>query len=145
MAQPALAVHGGAGSPPRGDETPYREALAAGLAAGWSALESRGALDAVQAAVESLEDAPLFNAGRGSVLTASGAVEMDAAIALGPGEPATRGGGGTVGAVARDAGGALAAATSTGGVRGQLPGRVGDTPLIGAGTYAAEACAGSAT
>src|ERR671937_1433544 len=85
MAQPALAVHGGAGSPPRGDETPYREALAAGLAAGWTALESGGALDAVQAAVELLEDAPLFNAGRGSVLTACGAVEMDAAIAFGPG------------------------------------------------------------
>ena len=43
---------------------------------------------------------------------------------------------GTVGAVCRDAGGRLAAATSTGGRRGQLPGRVGDTPVIGAGTWA---------
>lgn len=43
---------------------------------------------------------------------------------------------GTVGAVALDAAGTLAAATSTGGLTGKLPGRVGDTPLIGAGTYA---------
>jgi beta-aspartyl-peptidase (threonine type) len=43
---------------------------------------------------------------------------------------------GTVGAVARDLHGAVAAATSTGGVTNQLPGRVGDTPLIGAGTFA---------
>jgi L-asparaginase / beta-aspartyl-peptidase len=55
------------------------------------------------------------------------------------------GGGGTVGAVARDARGALAAATSTGGVRGQLPGRVGDSPILGAGTYADARCAVSAT
>jgi L-asparaginase / beta-aspartyl-peptidase len=44
--------------------------------------------------------------------------------------------GGTVGAVCRDRRGALAAATSTGGIRGQLPGRVGDAPMIGAGTWA---------
>jgi beta-aspartyl-peptidase (threonine type) len=43
---------------------------------------------------------------------------------------------GTVGAVARDRSGNLAAATSTGGLDGKLPGRVGDSPLIGAGTYA---------
>ena len=43
---------------------------------------------------------------------------------------------GTVGAVALDATGQLAACTSTGGVRAQLPGRVGDTPMIGAGTWA---------
>ncbi len=43
---------------------------------------------------------------------------------------------GTVGAVACDARGRLAAATSTGGLTGQLPGRVGDSPLIGAGTWA---------
>ena len=46
---------------------------------------------------------------------------------------------GTVGAVARDTSGALAAATSTGGITGQLPGRVGDTPLVGAGTFADDA------
>jgi L-asparaginase / beta-aspartyl-peptidase len=53
---------------------------------------------------------------------------------------------GTVGAVARDRDGNLAAATSTGGITGKLPGRVGDTPVIGAGTYADNAtCAVSAT
>ena len=43
---------------------------------------------------------------------------------------------GTVGCVVRDADGRLAAATSTGGVFNKLPGRVGDTPIIGAGTFA---------
>ncbi len=53
---------------------------------------------------------------------------------------------GTVGAVARDRRGDLAAATSTGGMTGKLPGRIGDTPVIGAGTYADNAsCAVSAT
>ena len=42
----------------------------------------------------------------------------------------------TVGAVARDGNGDLAAATSTGGTRGKLPGRVGDSPLVGSGAYA---------
>lgn len=52
---------------------------------------------------------------------------------------------GTVGAVALDAAGRLAAATSTGGVFGKLEGRVGDTPLIGAGTWADEFVAASCT
>jgi len=53
---------------------------------------------------------------------------------------------GTVGAVARDRDGNLAAATSTGGMTGKTPGRVGDSPIIGAGTYADNAtCAVSAT
>jgi beta-aspartyl-peptidase (threonine type) len=53
---------------------------------------------------------------------------------------------GTVGAVARDAQGNLAAATSTGGTTNKLPGRVGDSPIIGAGTYANNAtCAVSCT
>jgi len=52
----------------------------------------------------------------------------------------------TVGAVARDRAGHVAAATSTGGVTGALSGRVGDSPIIGAGTYADDrACAVSAT
>jgi isoaspartyl peptidase/L-asparaginase-like protein (Ntn-hydrolase superfamily) len=55
-------------------------------------------------------------------------------------------GGGTVGAVARDRHGHLAAATSTGGRNGQLPGRIGDSPIPGAGTWADDAgCAVSAT
>jgi len=53
---------------------------------------------------------------------------------------------GTVGAVARDRSGGLAAATSTGGMTNKKPGRIGDTPLIGAGTYASDqSCAVSAT
>ncbi|MCZ2389788.1 MAG: isoaspartyl peptidase/L-asparaginase [Acidobacteria bacterium] len=52
---------------------------------------------------------------------------------------------GTVGAVACDAQGRLAAATSTGGMTNKKFGRIGDTPLIGAGTYANERCAVSCT
>jgi beta-aspartyl-peptidase (threonine type) len=52
---------------------------------------------------------------------------------------------GTVGAVCLDGSGRLAAATSTGGRRGQLPGRVGDTPVIGAGTWADDQVAVSCT
>jgi isoaspartyl peptidase/L-asparaginase-like protein (Ntn-hydrolase superfamily) len=155
-------------------------------------------------AVKVLEDAPMFNAGRGSVPSVDGTVEADAAVAdghrrraggvaacrgvrnpveaaravmertahvlivgdavaelaqrcrldLAPDEwfvvgDAERGGllaGETVGAVARDADGHLAAATSTGGRRGQLRGRVGDSPLVGAGIWADDTtCAVSAT
>jgi beta-aspartyl-peptidase (threonine type) len=210
----ALAIHGGAGSLPRvpftaAREDAYRHGLLRALAAGQRLLESDGcALDAVQAAVTVLEDDPLFNAGRGAVLTADGTIELDAAImdgcelragavagvrhlrnpvqlarailedgshvflvgegaerfavqcgialvdndslvtpdrrlqlealkgphaqALGLDEPPL----GTVGAVARDRSGRLAAATSTGGTAGKRPGRVGDSPVIGAGTYA---------
>jgi isoaspartyl peptidase/L-asparaginase-like protein (Ntn-hydrolase superfamily) len=158
------------------------------------------ALDAVETAVRSLEDCPLFNAGRGSVLNAEGHVEMDAAVMDGAsqqpgacagivrvrhpvslarailektphvllvGEGALRyaedaglefedpdwfvvdkerdAQHGTVGAVALDSDRRLAAATSTGGVRGQLHGRVGDTPVIGAGTWADERVAVSCT
>ena len=52
---------------------------------------------------------------------------------------------GTVGAVACDANGFLAAATSTGGMTNKKLGRVGDTAIIGAGTYADETCAVSCT
>jgi L-asparaginase / beta-aspartyl-peptidase len=52
---------------------------------------------------------------------------------------------GTVGAVARDIAGRLAAATSTGGLLGKMPGRVGDAPLIGSGTWADERVAVSCT
>ncbi|GEJ59291.1 isoaspartyl peptidase/L-asparaginase family protein [Anaeromyxobacter diazotrophicus] len=48
---------------------------------------------------------------------------------------------GTVGAVARDRHGHLAAATSTGGMAMKRPGRVGDTPIVGCGTYADDALA----
>src|SRR5512144_1484342 len=77
---PALIVHGGAGADPGG-----RDELRAGMreaaGAGWRALAAGGsALDAVEAAVRSLEDHPRFNAGRGSVLTSEGTVETDASI-----------------------------------------------------------------
>ena len=52
---------------------------------------------------------------------------------------------GTVGAVACDTAGNLASATSTGGMTGKTPGRVGDCPVFGAGTWADESCAISAT
>jgi len=52
---------------------------------------------------------------------------------------------GTVGAVALDRTGHLAAATSTGGLTNKLYGRIGDTPIVGAGTYASESCAVSGT
>ena len=53
---------------------------------------------------------------------------------------------GTVGVVAMDRRGDLAAGTSTGGSQGKMPGRVGDSPILGAGTYASnESCAVSAT
>jgi L-asparaginase / beta-aspartyl-peptidase len=61
-------------------------------------------------------------------------------------EPQAEGGSGTVGCVALDMQGNLAAATSTGGLSGKMPGRIGDTPVIGAGNYANnESCAVSGT
>ena len=193
---PALIVHGGAGADPREDQAELREGIQGAVESGWHVLARGGrALDAVEAAVRALEDHPRFNAGRGSVLTSAGTVEMDASImegdtlnsgavacvsevrnpialarrildegthcffvgrgaverarALGvplcdpaelvterqrtrlaPAQP------GTVGAVALDRFGTIAAGTSTGGRSGQLPGRVGDSPLVGSGTYA---------
>jgi L-asparaginase/beta-aspartyl-peptidase (threonine type) len=210
LAEPTVVVHGGCGNL-RGEgvrgERDYHAALSEAVMAASAALTAgAGALGAVQAAVARLEDAPMFNAGRGSVLTSAGTVEMDASIACGrtgrvgavaavtgvrhpvalaravmestphvlmagPGAEAlaeervapewlvterqrrrlnsidegetdvT----GTVGAVVLDGDGFLAAATSSGGVLGQLPGRVGDSPVIGAGTWADEAVAVSAT
>ncbi|MFS0738161.1 isoaspartyl peptidase/L-asparaginase [Sphingomonas sp. 1P06PA] len=215
MADPhwTLVLHGGSGSMRRGrlseaDDAGGRAGLAAALEAGSAILRAGGAsLDAVEAAIRVLEDDPHFNAGRGSVFTAEGRVECDAAIMDGAerragavaGVRTTRnpvtlaravmdrsahvflaGSGadafareqgveaadpswfeteerrrqlseiladpdapfdsgmkyGTVGAVAIDGAGHVAAATSTGGLTGKKWGRVGDSPLIGAGTYA---------
>jgi L-asparaginase / beta-aspartyl-peptidase len=246
----AIAIHGGAGTIDRSKMTPvleteYRSGLDAALKVGWEILENDGSsLDAVEAAVVSLEDFPLFNAGRGSVFTHEGKNEMDAAIMNGSNLKAgaiafvrnvknpiklsrlvmertehvllagdgaiqfasemgveqapdeyfftehrwlqlqdaiaagrvqldhstavtrmaeTRPVGcvsssddprsairnpqskGTVGAVACDAKGRLAAATSTGGMTNKKFGRVGDTAIIGAGTYADDFCAVSCT
>ena len=206
-----LVIHGGAGAmrPKHGDPDHHekaREGLRAALDAGAAILSGGGsALDAVEASVRALEDDPCFNAGRGSVLTSEGVVELDAAIMDGrdrragavAGLTTTRapislarrlmeqgphvflsgtgadqfaresgieqvdngwfvtgerrrqldellaGGGfdadvkyGTVGAVACDSSGHVAAATSTGGLTAKRWGRIGDSPLIGAGTYA---------
>lgn len=90
---PVLLIHGGAGriAPDRRDA--YRSGLAAALDAGFAVLAAGGtALDAVCAAVVSMEDDPAaFNAGTGAALTAAGTVECDAAV---------MDGGGRVGAIA---------------------------------------------
>jgi beta-aspartyl-peptidase (threonine type) len=61
------------------------------------------------------------------------------------GLPGPESGSGTIGAVALDTSGKLAAATSTGGLHGKMPGRVGDTPIIGAGCWADQRAAVSCT
>jgi len=227
----AIAIHGGAGAILRSKMTPekeraYRDALIESLTEGYDVLASGGSsLDAVQKAVNVMEDSPLFNAGKGAVFTYDGRNEQDACIMDG----ATRNVGavamlrriknpivlarlvleksthvllagegaeefarahgmefvdqdyffteyrwqqlqdalekergdaseltrldhsvedktGTVGAVALDRHGNLAAATSSGGMTNKRAGRIGDTPMIGAGTYADnETCAVSAT
>jgi beta-aspartyl-peptidase (threonine type) len=226
QAKPAwtLVIHGGAGIIEKSRVTPEQEAgvragLNAALDAGSKILAAGGtSLDAVQAAVQVLEDDPHFNAGRGAVFTWEGRNELDAAVMDGrtraagavSGATTTRhpialaravmeqsphvmlsGTGadqfarsqgleqvpnswfatperrrqldrlkanaklgwfdvdlkyGTVGAVAMDSQGHVAAATSTGGTTGKRWGRIGDAPIIGAGTYADDrACAVSAT
>jgi beta-aspartyl-peptidase (threonine type) len=220
-----LLVHGGAGVIERHllgeeQEQAIRAALDNALEIGSAILTGGGdALDAVEAAARALEDHPHFNAGRGSVFTYQGTIEMDAAIMDGrnrdagavAGATATRNpislaravmeksphvflsreGAdqfsrendleqappeyfateerraaleemrsrgddyfdvdlkyGTVGAVAVDQRGHVAAATSTGGITGKRWSRIGDSPMIGAGTYAdnrtaAISCTGS--
>lgn len=216
-----LVIHGGAGVILPGNMTPEMEenfitALNTALEAGAAILREGGeAVDAVQAAVLTMEDDPLFNAGHGAVFTAAETHELDAAIMDGRARNAGAVAGvtrirnpilgaravmdksehvmfagegadsfaasqglamventyfdtehrrqalrrvleqrarsaadrhGTVGAVAIDLSGNLAAATTTGGMTAKAPGRVGDTPLIGAATYAENGvCAVSAT
>ncbi len=228
MAQPySLIIHGGAGALEdlkyEASESEFKESIATILAAGRQQLEAgSAALDVVEYCVNLLENNPLYNAGKGSVLNENGQVEMDAAIMNGydlkagaiacvktiknpislarqvleqgdhvmlagegalafakfcevatcPNEyfitearikqlAAAQAAGrmtldheriqpsqklGTVGAVARDINSNLAAATSTGGLVNKRWGRVGDTPVIGAGVYADnETCGVSAT
>jgi beta-aspartyl-peptidase (threonine type) len=221
----AIAIHGGAESIKPQDldkekEQEFRKGIAAALQAGYEVLEKGGsAIDAVEAAVMSMEDNPIFNAGRGGSLTQRGEVEFDSAIM--DGKTLRAGATGairyvknpislakvimqkcdhvllvgtgaeeyalrqklelmdpeyfvtpekdkawreeqqenlkkkhgkvpsiadTVGAVAIDINGNLAAATSTGGLNDKQKGRVGDSPVIGGGTYANnEVCAVSCT
>lgn len=81
-----LAVHGGAGTVPRGSldterERAYRDGLTAALRAGHRVLTDGGSsLDAVESAVRILEDHPSFNAGRGAVFNADAGHELDASI-----------------------------------------------------------------
>ena len=81
-----LVIHGGAGSEriahdDPGHEARARDGLSEALEAGATILGAGGsAVDAVEAAARSLEENPCFNAGRGSVLTEQGEVELDAAI-----------------------------------------------------------------
>lgn len=81
-----IAIHGGAGTIPRANMTPereaaYRQGLQQALDAGYAVLEKTGSsLDAVNTAVRLLEDNELFNAGRGAVFNRAGQVELDAAI-----------------------------------------------------------------
>jgi L-asparaginase / beta-aspartyl-peptidase len=81
-----LAVHGGAGSVPRGDltaprEQAYHDGLTSALRAGQEVLTAGGSsLDAVEAAVRVLEDHPNFNAGHGAAFTTDAAHELDASI-----------------------------------------------------------------
>ena len=73
-------------------------------------------------------------------------LDLGAALRLDDGPvPVEEHAAGTVGALALDADGRLAAATSTGGLAGKLPGRIGDSPVIGAGTWADRGCAVSCT
>lgn len=184
-------VHGGEIShktPENGRLAAMRSALNeahAGLARGQTSL------DVVERVIRSFEDSGVFNAGKGAIANASGAVETDASIMDGRtlragavasmthiknpvhaarlvmennrhvlmvgdrGEAYVRSLGaetvpnsyfirtietapehGTVGAVALDRCGHIAAATSTGGYDAKIPGRVGDSPIIGAGVYA---------
>ena len=82
----SLAIHGGAGTLVKGMMTPdleaqYKTALQNALDKGYAILEHGGTtIEAVEKAVITLEDSPLFNAGKGSVFTANGTHEMDASF-----------------------------------------------------------------
>jgi beta-aspartyl-peptidase (threonine type) len=78
---PVLLVHGGAGDIPEDMVAPYEAGVHAALDAGWAILERGGrALDAVEAAILSMEDASIFDAGRGSILNRDGRVQLDAML-----------------------------------------------------------------
>ena len=204
MMIPAIIVHGGAGLWPKEGRALARAGLKAAAQCGYEALRNGGsALDAVERAVNALENDPQFNAGTGAAMNSKGEVQLDASLMDGltlragavasvrrlanPVSFARRlldegrhvlmvGAGaedharnlglslcdpaslitdtqrerfidkhGTVGCAAADARGALAAGTSTGGRFGALPGRVGDSALIGCGTYADQDSAVSCT
>ncbi len=225
----AIVVHGGAGQKPAGPPEAFQDGCKEAAVVGWRILQEGGsALDAVEAAVRSLEDNPLYNAGTGASLSADGNIQLDAGIMeghtlrvgavanveliknpislarkvmesphvllVGKGAqefaqeqgislcrfedlltearynqwkekhasvaskdepryhryevnplPRSEEKQGTVGAVALDTSGILAAGTSTGGTFNKYPGRVGDSPLVGCGFYADDNAAISCT
>lgn len=225
----AIAIHGGAGTIERSSmdsitEQKYIQALDEALSIGETILKNGGeSLDAVEATIQSMEDNPLFNAGKGAVFTHDGTNELDASIMNGQNQMAGSVGSittvkhpisaaravmeqsehvmmigvgaekfaalhgleivdpsyfkterrwnslqkilqednnkvelsedekgnkkhGTVGCVAMDNKGNLAAGTSTGGMTNKKYNRIGDAPIIGAGTYADNnSCAVSCT
>ena len=80
-ANPVIVIHGGAWAIPDQLEVASREGVKRAARAGWEVISKGGtAVDAVTEAVKVLEDDPAFDAGRGSVLTDRGEVEMDALI-----------------------------------------------------------------
>ncbi|HET6725464.1 MAG TPA: isoaspartyl peptidase/L-asparaginase [Gammaproteobacteria bacterium] len=85
----AIVMHGGAGTIERGDMTPqmeakYRATMTRALKTGYAELKKGSpSLDACVAAIEVLENSPLFNAGKGAVFTHNGQVELDAAVMRG--------------------------------------------------------------
>lgn len=81
MVKPVIVVHGGAWDIPDNQVEENIAGVEEAVHRGWSILEKGGtALDAVVAAVNSMEDNPIFDAGIGSVLTEDGTIEMDALI-----------------------------------------------------------------
>jgi len=81
---PILVIHGGAWAMPDDAVAAHERGIGAALAAGWSALSRGGtAIDAVEAAVTSMEDDDTFDAGRGSFLTRDGRVQLDALLMSG--------------------------------------------------------------
>jgi L-asparaginase / beta-aspartyl-peptidase len=216
----SFIVHGGAWDIPDELVEAHRKGVARALHIGWEILAAGGgAVDAVEKAINYLEDDPTFDAGRGSFVNAAGEIELDASIMNGTtfrcgavaavqnirypislarlvmdrsehvllaGKGAVQFGAengveqcssndllvgrelerwkellaqknystkdsfqkkkrlpsDTVGCVAIDAAGVLAAGTSTGGTPNKYPGRVGDSPMIGCGTYADSAIGG---
>ena len=80
-ANPVIVIHGGAWNIPDKLEKASREGVKEAAKIGWRVLKNGGtAVDAVMDAVKVLENDPAFDAGRGSVLTDAGEVEMDALI-----------------------------------------------------------------
>ncbi|RVV99181.1 isoaspartyl peptidase/L-asparaginase [Mesobaculum littorinae] len=126
----------------RGPRNPIRAARAVMETSPHVLLIGEGALDCARAAgLPFEEDSYFFTQARWDALQRTLKMRAEG---VEDDDPARRHG--TVGAVARDAQGRLAAATSTGGMTAKAPGRVGDSPVIGAGTFADDAtCAVSAT